>query len=457
MMSTGVSRRAAVLYAAPAAGVYFFYLPMWGILPAVYTTYFGIQLTTMGAILLFVRVFDGIVDVAVGQLSDWRRARGGSRKSWVIVGGLCTIVACHFLFRPPAEVTWSYYLWCSLAYFVAFTISEIPHLAWGSELTFDYQGRARIFGARNIVIQLGTILFYLVPLLPLYASTTYTPEVLRDAVYVGAALTIVGVLTAIRAPVGAIVRTEPSDSPRKLLDSVLDNKPLCALTAAIALWGIGFGMWFALVYIYLNSYLSIGRHFALIFLLSAVWSMIITPVWIKVIQMTSKSAVWAIGVVIFLAQLLLTFLAGPSNPWLVACSIVLVFPCLPVTYNIAAPAILGDIVDYGKWKFRKDRGAVYFALKSLVFKVTVGIGGGLSLGIAGLFGFDPSKTVHSDSAIAGLQIGFILLPACACAASLYFIRRIAIDRRRHGIIQRRLSSRIGLVGRGGEERVSAHP
>lgn len=59
--------------------------------------------------------------------------------------------------------------------FLSFTIAEIPHLTWGGELTLDYQQRARVFGVRFVMTRIGIVAFYAMPLLPLYASTDYTP------------------------------------------------------------------------------------------------------------------------------------------------------------------------------------------------------------------------------------------------------------------------------------------
>lgn len=185
-----MSTARAVAYAAPAAGGFFFYIPMWSILPGIYSKYFGLSLTSIAAVVLFIRLFDGVMDTTVGYLSDWHRSRGGSRKPWVFVGSLGVVIACYFLFQPPQPATTTYYLIWSMIYFLAFTIADIPHYTWGSELTLDYQSRARLFGVRSISTRVGIVAFYALPLLPLYGTTGYTPQGLHDAVFIGGFLMV---------------------------------------------------------------------------------------------------------------------------------------------------------------------------------------------------------------------------------------------------------------------------
>jgi glycoside/pentoside/hexuronide:cation symporter, GPH family len=430
-------------YAAPVAGCYFFYIPMWSILPGIYAKYFGLSLTSVAAVVLLIRVFDGVSDLTVGYWSDRRRAAGGSRKPWVIIGGLGTLVTCYFLFLPPNPTTTTYYLVCSLAYFLTFAVGEIPHLTWGNELTLDYQQRAQVFGARNIMSKLGIAGFYALPLLPLFKSAEYTPQVLRAALVAGA-LVMVSTLTwaLFVAPAGIAIKPVGQDSPRLLLQSIVRSKPLLLYFLAIVCGALGYGMWNGLLYIYLDSYLGIGRHVAIILLTGTVAATLTTPLWLRLVHRTSKSIAWAIGLSCFVVQLLWTFMMSPSNPWWLAFVPIFLANLCFTANDVAALSIMGDVVDYGTLKFGVDRGATYFAIFNLIFKVGLGIGGGSALGIAGLFGFSASEIVHSASSVFGLRLGFIVLPTCCALLSLLFALRTPINRRRHRIIQRRIESRL---------------
>jgi glycoside/pentoside/hexuronide:cation symporter, GPH family len=135
-------------------------------------------------------------------------------------------------------------------------------------------------------------------------------------------------------------------------------------------------------------------------------------------------------------------LVRPSTSWWVPFGLVVIANLYFSVLDVASLSLLGDIVDYGKLKFRKDRGATYFALNLLIFKFGLGIGGGLALAIVGWFGFDPSATVNSMTAIFGLKFAFSILPACFALLALVLILRTPIDKRRHGVIRRRIESRL---------------
>lgn len=431
-----------IAYAAPAAGSYFFYISMWSVLPGIYGKYFGLPLTSIAAVVLVIRLFDGLIDTTTGYLSDWHRCAGGSRKPWVVIGGMGSIVACYFLFTPSIPATTTYYLTWSVAYFLAFTIAEIPHLTWGSELTMNYQQRANVFGVRNMLTRFGITAFYALPLLPFSSSTDYTPQFLHHAIYVGAVMTLVGLVQAIAAaPAGVPVRSIHHDTIRLLTHSLIHNKPLLIYFASFICVGLCVGMWSGLVFFYVDGYLGLGDKLSIMFLVGSAVGGLATPLWLNVIHRTSKPTVWAIGIVTFISQLLVSFFLTPGCSWWIPFGCVVLAHVFFCCHDVAALSLLGDIVDYGKLKFRRDRGATYFGFNTLLFKVGLGLGGGLGLAGAGLFGFDPTRATHSPTAVFGLKLGFTILPACFALLGLFIILRTPINRRRHEIIRRRLESR----------------
>jgi Na+/melibiose symporter-like transporter len=201
-------------------------------------------------------------------------------------------------------------------------------------------------------------------------------------------------------------------------------------------------MWYGLLYIYLDGYLGVGNRIALMLLVATVASTLTTPLWITLIRKTSKATAWVIGLSLFCLQLLCMLFLGQGDPnWMVFALVFIAHLCFTAN-DVAAVSALGDIVDYGKLKFHVDRGATYFALLALIFKVGLGLGGGLSLGIAGTFGFRAAEMIHTASSIWSLKLGFIVLPACCALLCLLLVARTPINRQRHRIIQRRLESRL---------------
>ena len=438
-----LSRSKMLAYAAPAVGSVFFYAPMWSILPAVYVKYFGLELSAVATVVLLIRLFDGITDPTIGYLSDRHREANGSRKIWVACGGIGAIVACYFLFYPPEKVTTAYYLAWSVVYFFMLTVSEVPHMTWGSELTLDYNERASVFGARYFAASLGSLIFYALPLLPYYTNSDYTPEVLQDGLKVGIALTLVCVFWAMfHAPAGRVTRSVKGDSLELFVRTIRENTPFLIYGGATICMALAYGMWFGLIYFYLDSYLNQTSKVAAIFMIAHLIAPILSPVWLVLIRKTSKVYAWIIGVLVFCAQLVCMFFVEPGTSWWIPALFIIIAYISFASNDIAALSTLGDIADYGKCKFNKDRGATYYAVNSFLFKVGLGLGGGVSLSLAGFVSFDPNATSHSVSEIMGIQLGFIGLPFLLAAVGLTFIIRTPITRRRHQIIQRRIESRM---------------
>jgi Na+/melibiose symporter-like transporter len=201
-------------------------------------------------------------------------------------------------------------------------------------------------------------------------------------------------------------------------------------------------MWFGLVYLYLDSYLVESSRTALMFLLAQVLAIPATPLWLLLVRRTSKATVWATGVLLFVAQLMCLGFLHPHASWWWPFLCVLGAHLYFGAHDIAACSSLGDIVDYGRLKFHKDRGATYFGLNTLVFKVALGFGGAASLVTAGMFGFNPAENMHTNRAVFGMKVGLVVVPACLALLGLFFIARLPIDSRRHAIIKRRLESRM---------------
>jgi len=441
--------RAAIwAYAAPTVGSWFYYIPMWSILPAFYAKYGGLPLATVATCLLLIRLFDGFTDTTIGYLADWHRSHGGTRKPWTAIGGLGSIVICFFLFNPPHPATSTYYLTWSFAYFLAYTISEIPHLAWASELTADYQKRSAVYAVRTVTTRIGILSFYALPLLPLFGTADYAPKVMHDAVYFGGVMTLMGVAVALaKAPAGAPANLLRSDSLRLLFGSLIHNKPLLLYFGAFACGGVYCGMWYGLLYLYLDNYLALASKVPLILFVATLAAALSTPVWLKLIRYTGKATSWALCAALFLLQLIGTLFVAPKTSWWVMLLLVTIANMSFSCNDVAGLSLLGDIVDYGKLRFNKDRGAFYFAVNILVFKVTLGLGSAASLAIAASFGYSATSAANSTAAIDGLKLGFIIVPACFAAVALLMMRKAPIDRRKHSIIQRRLEVKLARASR----------
>lgn len=445
-------------YSLPVIGLAFLMGPI-AILQGIYAKYFGMPLTTIATVLLIARLFDAISDPVIGFLSDRYYARTGSRKLFMVVGALLFIFSSYFLYVPlgfhisidSPSVSPVYFLFWFILFYFAFTLFEVPHLAWGGELCESSQDKNRIYAWRSVATFLGSLFFFAMPLLPVFETSAFTPQTLRWSVIVTGCL-IIPVLFFCMSTVPASGSTKINNSSvntkskpenkKSLLSSIIKNTPLLIFFAAFICAGIGVGMWFTLMFLYVESYLDLGEQFSLAYVISLAVCILTIGGWPILADRWSKQCVWIIATFMITTGIASTSLLSPSNTSQLALML-----CMTTIYagfaalNIMAPSILADIIDYGTWKFGTERAGTYFSLYTLMTKGNIAVGGALGLAIVGWYGFDATSVIHSSETVFGLRLAISWLPAPIVLLSSLFIALIPINAHRHTIIRRRLDTR----------------
>ena len=434
-----------------------------------YAKYFGLSLGAIAVVLLVTRLFDAVSDPLIGYCSDRYHTRKGTRKPFVMAGGVLLIIGSYFLFSPVSNsVTATYFLVWFLAWYCAFSFFEIPQLSWGAELVTDSHTRTRLYGLRNLGANTGLILFYLVPLSPVFVSSAYTPDVMLWIVVIAAALMLPALWLCGRFTPdgkGLINKPEPekelvkhvSDNPlsssfsdmASLVSEVVSNKPLLIFLVTFLLSGIGSGMHFALQFILIDMYLGLGDDFAKVSLTGLCVGSAVLLVCIKLAHYLNKKLAWAFGVTIYILGIMFfsTFQAGVVTGSDLILVTVLIYSGASVI-NLIVPSLLADIIDYGAWKYKTDRTATYFSLLMFSVKTTAAVGSALALGIAGYYGFDAAATVHTPEQIHGLKLAAFLIPIPILLLTLVAIYCIPINAYRHQIIRRRLDRKAEIAASG---------
>ena len=168
-------------FISPQVCIYWLVAPI-SIVQGFYAKHYGLPLTVIAKIVLIAMLFDAISDPLIGYWSDRYRRQGGSRKPFILAGSLVFIVAGYFLYIPPMEVTALYFAACLISVYFGYTLFEVPHVAWASELAPTANDKTYIYSLRSIAGYMGMLLFYAAPLLPLFDSNEITPQTLKFSV-----------------------------------------------------------------------------------------------------------------------------------------------------------------------------------------------------------------------------------------------------------------------------------
>lgn len=433
----------ALAYVAPIVPVWMLHAPALSVLPALYAKHAGISLSALGAILLITRLFDGITDPLAGYLSDRTRSRLGPRKPWIVAGGIIATISCYFWFRPAADTGPLYFLLWSIGVYIGWTLMEIPHSAWLAELTQDYDERSRLSSYRTAAVYVGYVLFFCAPLLPFFATTEITPEVTSFVSWAVIALLIVSVpIMAWKVPSGELVMT---DRPRlkEILLGMWRNRPFHIFFGCMLAGNVASGMVGALYFFFMDAYLGIADKIVFVALGTSALGVVSSQFWPPVMALIGKHgalAASATGAILTLA--IMAFI--PPGPLAFPLMLV-IFACSSVTATgqmVSNMAIMADVVDYDELRTGKNNAASYYSFNAFIAKFGVAIGGGLSLVIAGLFGFDPNGH-NAGWPMAGFFTAFIGVPILLNLSSLWLALRFPLNRRRHAIIAHRLARRKG--------------
>ena len=432
------------------------------VLQGIYAKYYGFSLATLASIILLARLFDAISDPLIGYFSDRYHRRTGTRKPFLVAGGLLLLVSAYFLYvpvggdayGPSTNVTVAYFTFWFMVFYLALTMFEIPHAAWASELARTSADKARIFSYRSIAGLLGMVCFYLVPLLPFFDTQDITPETLKVSVISAGVLMLPLLYFCIKNTPNSSsldaacnpntgVQLDKQSSLRDLLRSLVGNKPMVIFFSAFLMYGFGIGMWYSLVFLYVDGYLGLGEYFAKVFLLSFTVGIIATPLWCKLAIVFGKKTILSTAMILLIISFLYAGRLEPGVTGFWELLLLQVVNVLGGTCMVAfAPALLSEIIDYGTWKFRVEQTATYYALFAFLGKLNIAIGGGLGLAIAGWYGFDATSTVQTSEGITGIMLGMAWLPIIFIVIALVLIVLNPIDTRRHGIVRRRLDTRI---------------
>lgn len=445
-----VSLPQGIAYSLPHLGVWFLFAPLWQVIPGIYAKYFGLSLTAIASAMLIARLFDAVIDPIIGRLSDVYRHKTGTRKPLIVIGGICYSVSGYFLFVPNANVTSIYFLGWFFAFLVAWTLFEIPHIAWGGELTLETSEKTRIYGIRLSMGYLGLLLFYVVPFLPIFKTTAVTPETLRYSAIVAGLLMLPFLFICIKwvpdghQEVDRSAGTGKSlppikDRVRLIFKSLVGNKSLLIFLGILVFSETSNGMWYGLIFLYVDSYLGLGRQFAGMFLVGYAIGVIATPVWYRVSKPLGKRLTWGLATLLLVASYAYTALLKPGTTSFLDLLTLKTMNTLGlVCVGLLGPSILSDIVDYGRWKFRVNNAGLYFAVYVFVVKAIKAVAGAMGLAIAGWYGFEPKAELHSHASTYGLVLAASWVPSICVLGSLIFIMLMPINARRHAIICRRL-------------------
>lgn len=141
-----------------------------------YTVYFLIFLTDVagvdpavaGIVLFLSTIWSGVIDPAMGIISDRTRSRYGRRRPYIVGVAVPFCLLFWLLLTTPSwqgNALTAYFVVINTLLFLALTIFLVPYTAMAPEMTKDYDERTSLVGYRVVWAQVGAIVGSAAPLL----------------------------------------------------------------------------------------------------------------------------------------------------------------------------------------------------------------------------------------------------------------------------------------------------
>jgi len=251
------------------------FVPVMAVFPTLYEKYYAVSFASVGAMVALSRGADAFIDPVVAYLSDRTRTPIGPRKPWLIGGGILGVAAVYFLFLPPVKPTAVYFLIWSSAVYLAWSVMQVPHDAWATEISGEYDERSRIFTYKGTFGSIGSFAFLVLPILLQqffgFANTEMTPEVMRIAGVLALIFLPLSLAAAVLLVPKAKVVSFQEINFFATLKMVATNGPYRLFLLIFAIQGLALGIYAAMIFPYLEGYLQIGSQFSYVMAVAAGW------------------------------------------------------------------------------------------------------------------------------------------------------------------------------------------
>ncbi len=392
-------------YGALGIALAFVALPLYVLLPNFYAREFGVGLTTLGGILLGARLFDAVIDPALGGWAD--RLFGRSvKKALRVAFAAAVVLALGFaaLFFPPVRGN-DLLVWVTVALIVtyaAYSFVSVTHQSWGARLGGDAAFRARVAAWREAPGLIGVLL----------ASTLPIVAGLPAMVAVFFMLLALGLWALSHAPRPAVRTTNAAASHAK--QDVMrpwQNARFRALMLIFVLNGIASAVPATLVLFFVQDLLQAPKDMEAVFLgVYFIAGALAIPLWMQAVKRIGLAWGWLASMVLSILVFIWAATLGAGDVWAYAAVCALSGVALGADLAFPSALLTGAIQAQGD---QDQHEGAYYGWWNFATKLNMALAAGLALPLLDMFGYTPGA--RSPQALHALVIAYCVLP---CALKL---------------------------------------
>ncbi len=416
-----------------------------------------------GTVILISKIYDSVTDPFEGIIADRTRTKLGRRRPYLLAGIPLVFLSFFALFYPyNMESESSRFIAVVLSYLFFSTIVSIVMLNYNalhSEVTLDYHERSSLSSIRIFFSTLASIIAALVPL----EIVKIFPDVHQGYIIMGLAfgaffaLPFIATVSAVKERPEFQKPPEPFDWKVAFIDP-FKNRTFVYTLAMYLFAFVAIDTVSTIVAYYVKYYLQRSDEVSFVNGTLLVLQVFSLPFYIWFSKRTSKARGYIVGLLIWAAAMLFSFLIGPYNSWYWVYIFAGVVGLGTGGIVVMIYAIFPDIPDVDELVSGERREGIYSALVTFIRKFSSAVAIFAVSNVIGWAGYVPpiQETVdgatqlieqsQTDTFLFVLRLLFMLLPILLLAFALFFAVRFPLTPALHA----RLNQYLAAVRKGEE-------
>lgn len=418
-------------------------LPLSIYLAPFYAGDLGLPIAAIGLAMLIGRFSDIITDPLIGLLSDRWVTRFGRRRVWLLIGVPMLALSTWMLFHPLVPELWYFLLWLSLTY-LSFTVLQLPYMAWGGELSFNYEERSRITSARQMFSIVGLVASTALPAAVMAKAGNGTADVLHVlAVLMLVLLPMAGLLAFLLVPEppvpAAAVARHAGMFSRKTLRQLWRNAPYRLMVFVLLIGYTAETFRITITLFFARDVIGLS-DVGLVYVYYFIAGFLLTPFWTWFGNRIGKHRALAIAFMIVILTTVAIFALERGQTTLFTILFVAKGMCFGAL-EMLANSMIGDTADVDTVLSRTRRQGQLFAIMLVVIKFGQALGQFLSLNLLALAGYSASSG-NTPDAIFWLRVLYCIAPPAMLIFLLPMLWRYPLTAQRHRRFQKFVETRF---------------
>jgi len=423
---TGFQLFAYVLPAVPLAALG---LPVVVHLPPFYASHeIGMSIAMVGLVFSLARMWDVVLDPVMGYWSDRWRTRLGRRKPLILLGTPILILGIWMTFVPGGPISPLYASFWLFIMYVGWSMTTIPQLSWGSELSTNYHERSRIYGWAQVATILGMVTVLAIPAVMEHMGTTIAMRLFAMALFAIVLLVPSVILAAAVVPEPEVkLKTHAGLIPT--LRFLFKDRALRRVLAVDLIASTNAGAVGAMFFFWAGTML-------LVYFLSGC---VCVPGWMALSRRIGKHRALVATFLYTVAAASLQLLIPQGNVGVA----VLVYALNGATYGSAVfllRSMMADIADADAAENDAERAGLMYSFLALTNKFGLGWSVGIAYAILAWIGFDPTSS-NTPASVDGMRLFYVGLSVGFGLINAAIMMRYPLDEERQQRLREAIEQR----------------